>query len=100
MGLPINFDPAQPVANTPFFSPQTNSISTPQGANLVIGSGLDVSQGGTLSAIGTVAVTRVDTGVASQVAPLHQQGPSPSLTLQSLLAPTPAAPSQWMLRVV
>ena len=74
MGLPINFDPSQPVQNSPFFYPQTNSLSTPQGANLVIGSGLDVSQGGTLSAIGTVDVTRVDTGVGLTGGPITSTG--------------------------
>jgi hypothetical protein len=53
MGLPINFNPSLPTPNNPFFSPQTNSISTPQGAGLVIGSGLEVSQTGYLSALGT-----------------------------------------------
>ncbi len=49
--LPVNFDPYQPIPNTPFYSPYAPYIQGPFGP-LVIGSGLTVSLNGTISATG------------------------------------------------
>jgi len=51
MGLPINFDPYNPIPNNPFFYPESYLLSTPGGA-LVVGAGLTVSLTGVISASG------------------------------------------------
>jgi hypothetical protein len=51
MGLPINFDPYNPIPNNPFFYPESYQLSTPSGA-LVVGSGLTISLTGVISASG------------------------------------------------
>jgi len=51
MGLPINFNPSLPIPNNPFYYPESNLLSTPNGA-LVVGSGLTISLNGVISASG------------------------------------------------
>jgi len=51
MALPINFDPFNPIPNSPFYSPATNYLQGPFGP-LVLGSGLSVSSQGVLSSSG------------------------------------------------
>ena len=49
--LPINFDPYNPIPNTPFYSPSTSYLQGPFGP-LVIGSGLSISPLGVISSSG------------------------------------------------
>ncbi len=56
-----------PIPNSPFYSPQTNSISTPQG-NLILGSGLAVDQFGRINSAsalgGTLTSITAGTGLS------------------------------------
>lgn len=74
--LPINFDPYNPIPNSPFYSPASNYVQGPFGP-LVIGSGLSVSSQGILSSSGGSGggtVTSVATGFGLTGGPIVNSG--------------------------